>query len=102
MKSILRYLIFVFLITIMFNNIEVNAASRSLNDGVYYIYSSINDKYAVDIYKGKVKNNNNIQLYNGNQTAAQQWKVTYLNNGYYKITSAKNDNYGLDVKNAKK
>ncbi len=102
MKSFIRLLIGLLFLTFIFSYTNVYAASKTIEDGIYYIYNSINDKYAIDIAGGKIKNKTNIQIYNGNQSAAQQWKVSYLNNGYYKIVSMKNNNYSLDVSGAKK
>ncbi len=81
---------------------NVKAASKTINDGVYTIYSAINQNYTLDVAGGKIDNKTNIQLYKSNNTAAQQWKVEYLNDGYYKITSVKDNDYSLDVTGGKK
>ncbi len=96
-----KYLLFFILLIIAFST-KVNAASRSIKDGVYTIYSALSDNYTLDLKGGTVKNKSNIQLYKDNSSTAQRWKVTYLNNGYYKIVSMKNNNYSLDVKQASK
>lgn len=100
MKKI-KYVLFILVAFFIFDG-NVNAASKTINDGVYTITSAINDKSVVDVSGGKYQNNTNIQLYADNFTNAQKWQVTYLKNGYYKITSIGNKSYSLDVKGAGK
>lgn len=75
---------------------KVEAASnRPIEDGVYYIVSALNTGKAVDVSGGSTKSGANIQLYNLNNSGAQQFKFTYKN-GYYTITNV-NSGKVLDV-----
>ena len=95
-------LIFMLLLSIfLLSSIKVNAAP-ALSNGNYYIYSVINDNFAIDLRGNSITNNTNIQLYKSNLSKAQLWKITQLSNGYYKISTISNNNYVLDVKGAKK
>ncbi|HAE45713.1 MAG TPA: hypothetical protein DCG37_09005 [Lachnospiraceae bacterium] len=46
------------------------------NDGSYRIASAMNTNYVIDIYAGSLANNQNIQLYKWNNTAAQKFIFT--------------------------
>ena len=81
-------------------------ASQNKNliaDGTYLIQSSINTKYVFDIYGGYTTNGANVQLYKGNDTVAQLFKVTHDAKGYVTITNAKSgkvlDVYGGTAQN---
>lgn len=81
-------------------------ASQNKNliaDGTYLIQSSINTKYVFDIYGGYTTNGANVQLYKGNDTVAQLFKVTHDDKGYVTITNAKSgrvlDVYGGTAQN---
>lgn len=74
-------------------------ASQNKNliaDGTYLIQSSINTKYVFDIYGGYTTNGANVQLYKGNDTVAQLFKITHDAKGYVTITNAKSGKV-LDV-----
>lgn len=74
-------------------------ASQNKNliaDGTYLIQSSINTKYVFDIYGGYTTNGANVQLYKGNDTLAQLFKITHDAQGYVTITNAKSGKV-LDV-----
>ena len=81
-------------------------ASQNKNliaDGTYLIQSSINTKYVFDIYGGYTTNGANVQLYKGNDTLAQLFKITHDSKGYVTITNAKSgrvlDVYGGTAQN---
>ena len=81
-------------------------ASQNKNliaDGTYLIQSSINTKYVFDIYGGYTTNGANVQLYKGNDTVAQLFKITHDAQGYVTITNAKSgrvlDVYGGTAQN---
>lgn len=80
----------------------VDATTNVISKGNYYIYSAINDNYAIDLKGNKVKNKSNIQLYKSNLSKAQLWKITPLNNGYYKISTINDNNYVMDVYGGRK
>ena len=81
-------------------------ASQNKNliaDGTYLIQSSINTKYVFDIYGGYTTNGAKVQLYKGNDTVAQLFKITHDAQGYVTITNAKSgkvlDVYGGTAQN---
>lgn len=53
-----------------------------LSDGTYYISSSLNSSYVLDVSNGSKNNFANIQLYQYNGTGAQGWKVSHDSKGY--------------------
>lgn len=76
-------------------SITVFAASKPLEEDIYYIVSALDEKKALDIKNASTSNGANVQLYKLNNSAAQRFKLTYKN-GYYTITNA-NSNKALDV-----
>ena len=96
MKNIKILLISIFLIFILLI-LEVSANDEySLEEGRYYIYSSLNDKYALDVI------NNNIELSKENYSPTQTWDIYKLNNGSYRIVNGDNSDYSLDLYNENK
>lgn len=74
-----------------------------LPDGIYTIQSAINPNYVLDVANGSTQNGGNIQLYQNNDTSAQQFKITHDSKGYVIFTNVKSGkvldlNWGL-VKN---
>ena len=80
----------------IFNKIE-NIGSRTIEDGYYFIASSINRNKNFDVTNGIMTNGNNVQIYDSNSTLAQKWHIKYIDNGYYEILSNKNEDYALTV-----
>ena len=80
-----------------------NGAGQTLPDGDYYIISSINMNYYVDIPGTEVASGNNVNMYtmetNVMPPACDAWTLMYLGNGFYKIKS-KGTNFCLDVSGA--
>ena len=80
-----------------------NGAGQTLPDGDYYIISSINMNYYVDIPGTEVASGNNVNMYtmetNVMPPACDAWTLVYLGNGFYKIKS-KGTNFCLDVSEA--
>lgn len=80
-----------------------NGAGQTLPDGDYYIISSINMNYYVDIPGTEVASGNNVNMYtmgtNVMPPACDAWTLVYLGNGFYKIKS-KGTNFCLDVSGA--
>lgn len=74
-------------------------SAQLVEDGLYYIESSLNPNMVVDVTGGQLANRTNIQLYQKNGSNAQKWRFTYLSNGYYKITSLVYLSKSLDVSN---
>lgn len=79
-----------------------NMASQykdTLKDGKYYIASSLNTSYVLDVSDGSTNNGANVQLYSKNGTDAQGWIVTHDQKGYVTFTCVKSGKV-LDVKDA--
>ena len=80
-----------------------NGAGQTLPDGDYYIISSINMNYYVDIPGTEAVSGNNVNMYimeaNVMPPACDAWTLVYLENGFYKIKS-KETNLCLDVSGA--
>lgn len=53
-----------------------------LSDGTYYISSSLNSSYVLDVSNAAKNDFANIQLYQYNGTSAQGWKVSHDSKGY--------------------
>lgn len=62
-----------------------NANRNVITDGYYFIKSSINNNYALDVDSAADWNGANVQLYCFNGTNAQIWKISHDNNGYLSI-----------------
>ena len=60
-----------------------------LADGTYTIQSSVNSRYVLDIANGSTASGANVQLYQSNDTPAQQFKVTHDSQGYVTFTNVK-------------
>lgn len=69
-----------------------------LADGTYTIQSSVNSRYVLDISNGSTASGANVQLYQSNDTPAQQFKVTHDSQGYVTFTNVKSGKV-LDVYN---
>lgn len=82
-----------------FNEVK-EVGSKTINDGYYFIGSSLNNNKVLDIANGTIAQNTNVQIYDINSSLAQKWYIKYQNNGYYKIISNKNENYCLEVENS--
>lgn len=63
------------------------AKENPVEDGTYYICSTINSNKVLDVAGGSTKDGANIQLYSRNNTPAQRFDVEYVGNGYYRIIS---------------
>lgn len=71
---------------------------NTLSDGTYTIQSSVNSRYVLDITNGSTASGANVQLYQSNDTPAQQFKVTHDSQGYVTFTNVKSGKV-LDVYN---
>ena len=68
---------------------------QTIPDGDYYITSSLNNYSVLDITDGSKANGANLQLYESNKSAAQQFRITRdSKTGFYSI---KNLNSGLEL-----
>lgn len=75
-----------------------------LADGIYTISTLLNSNFVLDVKDGSTSNGANIQLYDANDTAAQQFKVSHDSQGYVTFTNVKSgrvlDLNGAIVKDA--
>lgn len=60
-----------------------------LADGLYTFGSSVNGNYVLDVPGGTASAGRKLQLYSGNKTNAQVWRVSHDQNGFVVITSVK-------------
>lgn len=67
-----------------------------LADGIYFISSSANTSYVLDVSGGSLNNNANVQLYHNHGTNAQGWRVSHDAMGYVTFTNV-GSNKVLDV-----
>lgn len=87
-------------------DIDTLAAEKRnvLADGTYTISTLLNSNYVLDVKDGSTSNGANIQLYETNDTAAQQFKVSHDSQGYVTFTNVKSgrvlDLNGAVVKDA--
>lgn len=87
-------------------DIDTLAAEKRnvLPDGTYTISTLLNSNYVLDVKDGSTSNGANIQLYETNDTAAQQFKVSHDSQGYVTFTNVKSgrvlDLNGAIVKDA--
>lgn len=71
-----------------------------LANGTYILSSVLNSNYVFDVSGASVKDNANIQLYQNNDSNAQQFIVTHDSQGYVTFTNAKSGKV-LDVSGGK-
>lgn len=70
-----------------------------LADGTYTISTLLNSNYVLDVKDGHTNNGANIQLYENNDTAAQQFIVSHDSQGYVTFTNVKSGKV-LDLSDA--
>lgn len=71
-----------------------------LGNGTYIISSVLNSNYVFDVSGASVKDNANVQLYQNNDSNAQQFIITHDSQGYVTFTNAKSGKV-LDVSGGK-
>ena len=69
---------------------------QDLPDGTYTFGSKLNTSMKMDVSGASRSNYGNVQIWAGNGTNAQKWKVTHDSNGYVTLTSV-NSGKALDV-----
>ena len=69
---------------------------QDLSDGTYTFGSKLNTSMKMDVSGASCSNYGNVQIWAGNGTNAQKWKVTHDSNGYVTLTSV-NSGKVLDV-----
>lgn len=70
-----------------------------LADGTYTISTLLNSNYVLDVKDGHTNNGANIQLYENNDTVAQQFNVSHDSQGYVTFTNVKSGKV-LDLSDA--
>ncbi|OZG57515.1 1,4-beta-N-acetylmuramidase [Bifidobacterium tissieri] len=70
-----------------------------LADGTYEIASTAAKQMRFDVVGGSADDGANVQLYEGNGTNAQAWKVSHDKNGYVTLTNVESGKV-LDISNA--
>lgn len=84
-------------------NAHINALAAEnrnvLADGTYTISTLLNSNYVLDVKDGHTNNGANIQLYENNDTAAQQFNVSHDSQGYVTFTNVKSGKV-LDLSDA--
>lgn len=60
-----------------------------LTDGLYTFGSSVNGNFVLDVPGGTASAGRKLQLYSGNKTNAQVWRVSHDQNGFVVIASVK-------------
>ncbi len=77
-----------------------NYGDNNIADGNYIITSALSNNKVIDLAYGSIKNSNNIQLYDNNNSKAQEWYFKQDEYGYYTISTSRNHDYVLDVNSA--
>lgn len=70
--------------------------AQEIDDGIYTISTAMNPNKVIDVAVGSMNDGANIQLYQRNNSSAQNFQVTYLGDGTYSIQCV-NSNKMLDV-----
>ena len=101
-KTLLRPIALVLAMVLLFSAVPLitpasAASSQPIPNGTYVIVSALDQNKAVDVSGASTANCANIQLWTRNNTAAQDFKLTYNSNGWYTIVNA-NSGKALDVK----
>ncbi len=78
---------------------KIYSVGKTIENGVYTISTPLVKNKNIDVYGGYIKNNTNIQLYDGHNGDAQKYYVTYMDNGFYSIKSYMDINYAFNVNN---
>lgn len=76
--------------------IVYSANLSSVLGKVCVIRSAMNHNYVIDVYYGNTDNGTNIQLYQANNTLAQEFIISSAGNGYYTIVNT-HSNRAIDV-----
>ncbi len=69
--------------------ISAMKSEQTIANGVYKIVSNLDDTKVLDVASGSTEANANIQIYIGNGTDAQKFKIEYGEDGYYTIINQK-------------
>jgi hypothetical protein len=75
-----------------FNKLE----SAVVADGTYYLFSSLNQNFALDVSGASKNNGANVQIYQQNNTVAQKWQIKRGSDGFYRLINPNSGKF-LDV-----
>ena len=98
MKKILFFMILIILVFLCENKIN----AYQIDNGSYYIKSSIDENFAIDLYQSNIKNGTNIQMFTLNDGVNQLWYLNRESDGYYTLRSKINTNKVFDVPHSSK
>ena len=80
---------------------QIDKKAPIVDNGTYYIKSSLNEKKVLDIANGSNENKAPVQLYEKNNTDAQKFEITSIGNNYY-VIRARSSGKAIDVTNGGK
>ena len=66
---------------------------KTVEEGLYSLHSALKTTMTLDVSGASKSSGANVQLYTGNDTAAQDWIVRYLGDGQYTLMSACSGKY---------
>ncbi len=72
-----------------------NAGTKTIENGYYFISSSLNINNVFDISSSSFKDNTSVSMYTLHSGLNQKWHIVYDGNGYYNIYTGKNDDLSL-------
>ena len=96
-----KIILFIILNIFVFFSTQVIRA-LDFENGEYFIKSSVNENYAIDLYNFDIRNESNIQIYTLNKGSNQSWYINKESDGYYTIRSKINTNKVFDIPNSSK
>ena len=68
-----------------FNKVTVIKGTKTIEDGSYNIFSSIDFNGVLDVHGGSSNNESYVEIFTRNNNANQKYTVKYTDDGYYKI-----------------
>ena len=77
------------------------SGTKTVEDGIYTIKTTLNDKYVVDVSGASKKDGANIQLWTSTSGNNQKFQFKYMNDGSYSITPT-HSNKSMDVEGNQK
>ena len=68
-----------------FNFVEINEGTKTVNDGIYEITTSLASNMLVDVSEGSNSDGANVQIWADANVNQQKFKIEYVSSGNYKI-----------------
>ena len=78
---------------------ELPLPVKTIENGVYVIYSRLGNSMVIDVNEASTKNEANIHIWQENKVDQQKFRVKFLGDGYYSLT-CENSGKVLDVQGA--